>query len=89
MFSSSGLYNDETCSLAKMTDFFDKGYAIADLVNPTFAQLLLNDVNEEEIIKLLYEEQDKPWELLTTPRTQAFRNFVGEVYAVRSISLPK
>lgn len=71
-----------------MTDFVDKGYAFLDSIDPGFAQDLWDDVDKEEYHRLLCEERDNHSEPLTIPRTQAFRNFLGEVYKVRNSPVP-
>ena len=60
-------------------DFFDKGYACVDLFDPKFASDVWNDVDKDEIRRLLQGVSVEPWEILTFPRTSAFIAFVHEI----------
>lgn len=68
-------------------DFFEKGYAIVELFDPKFASDLWNDVDKEEIYRLLDNVSDKPWKSLTFPRTESFGQFVMETDRVRNSPL--
>ena len=66
-----------------MTDFFDKGFAVIDLIQPRFAAEVLRDLDKEEIRKLLDTVSDKPWKSLKIlPKTRSLLTFSEEVEAV-------
>ena len=65
-------------------DFFDKGWACVDLIDPRTAVAVWRDVDKDEIRRLLGEVSDKPWKSLTFPRTPRFAAFVREIDEVSS-----
>ena len=64
-----------------MTDFFDKGFAVVDLIDPRFAADLWKDIDQNEIRKLLQDTyNDVPWKSLKNyPQTQSFLAFAHEI----------
>ena len=66
-----------------MTDFFDKGFAVVELMDPRFAADLWRDIDQDEIRELLDTVSDVPWKPITFPTTQSLLDFTREVDRVR------
>ncbi|CAD6592269.1 MAG: hypothetical protein ASARMPRED_006145 [Alectoria sarmentosa] len=70
-------------------DFFDKGYACIELIDPKFALDVWKDIDQDEIRRFLAEVSEKPWKALTFPRTPSSVAFVQEIDRVSKGSPPK
>ena len=62
-------------------DFFEKGCACIDLIDPRFASDAWKDVDKNEILRHLDFVRDEPWKWkpLTCPNSSNFLNFVAEI----------
>ena len=71
-----------------MTDFFDKGFAVVDLIDPRFAADVWRDIDKNEIRTLLQGTfTDVPWKSLENfPQTQSLVAFSHEVENVKYYS---
>ena len=67
-----------------MTDYHDKGFACVRLFDPEIALDAWDDIDQYELHKLLNDQSDKPWKVLTPPRTPKFSAFVREIERVSS-----
>ena len=67
-------------------DFFDKGYTCVQLFDPVIASNVWQDVDKDEIRKLLEKISNKPWEKLSFQRTPSFAIFVEAVNKVSIFS---
>ena len=70
-------------------DFFDKGYACIELMDPKFALDVWKDIDPDEIRRFLAEVSEKPWKSLTFPRTPSTVAFLREIDNVSNCSPPK
>ena len=87
-FGTSARLREFTSNLIKMTDFFDKGFAVVDLIDPRFASDVWRDMDQDEIRKLLDTIHEKPWKSLENfPQTRSLLNFSQEVDDVSCYSL--
>ena len=68
-----------------MTEFFDKGFAVIDLMDPMFAADVWRDIDQNEIRALLQGTfNDVPWKSLENfPQTHSFLAFAREIDNVK------
>lgn len=63
----------------KMTDFFEKGFALVDLIKPGFARAVWKDLDRAQILKFQKEVSHLPIEKLTFPQTPSFDALTQEI----------
>lgn len=60
-------------------DFFEKDFAIVELFDRKFALDFWNDLDEEDIDRILQHSCDEFWKHLSFPETESFIEVVGAV----------
>lgn len=62
-----------------MTDFFEKGFACVELMNPQFAVATFKDLDLAQLQRFHGKVSDQAMEKLTLPRTPSFDAFIQKI----------
>lgn len=73
----------------KKTDYLEKGIVHLEMMDPKYAVEVWDDIDQDEIRRVMMEDGGTTWKPLTTPNTPRMHAFIREVDKVceRSISV--